>query len=82
MEKFTSIFSVVFTMVLFPSCAQKTTLNEYKANFAAEFKSDLKENKVTHAAYAVFNMDSILFQDNYTANQSAVNSDSPFLEKQ
>lgn len=79
MKKFIVIFSILFTIVLFPSCAQKTTLNEYKASFATDFKSDLKESNVTNASYAVFNKDSLLFQDNYTANQSLVNADSPFL---
>jgi CubicO group peptidase (beta-lactamase class C family) len=79
MKKFYQYLSVIFILNFTPSCAQNQDFQSYQSDFGNLFKNELKDINVFHASYAVFNTDSVIFQDNFSANDVKVDGDSPFL---
>ena len=74
------IFSVLLAGFFFQACAQQpANFNAYVKEFATGFKTELSENKITNASYAVFTKDSVIFEDSFSANKSDINANSPFL---
>lgn len=69
-------FLITGTALLMLSCAQpKAGWGEYKSTFATDFKKTLKSDKTVSASYAVFDRDSIIWNDSYGfANKKASES--------
>lgn len=80
MKRIIQLINYAFLLIILPSCAQQpTTFESYKKTFAADFKKDLAEKKVTNASYAVFSKDSLIFQDNFSGSNSEIDANTPFL---
>lgn len=74
-----SVFVVLFVFV-FQACSQdNSSFESFKNKFDSDFKSELKENHVSHASFALINRDSVVFEDNFSAKGDNANRDKPYL---
>jgi CubicO group peptidase (beta-lactamase class C family) len=71
------LLTLIFTIL--QACAQQQTYDDYTTSFEKEFKDELYTNNVSHAVYAVFTNDSIIFQGAFSKNGTKVDGNSPFL---
>lgn len=70
---------MMFLCLICISCAQQQTFEEYLHTFNADFKEELAGLNVSNASYAVFNKDSVILQDSFSAAGTEISGKSPFL---
>lgn len=79
MEKIFKLLIIFPFFLLIPSCAQPQTFEDYKRDFTDDFKTELGENHVSNAVFAVIDRNNTILSESYSGNSSDTDANTPFL---
>jgi len=79
MEKIFKLLIIFPFFLLIPSCAQPQTFEDYKHDFTDDFKTELGENHVSNAVFAVIDRNNTILSESYSGNSSDTDANTPFL---
>lgn len=74
-----NILFILFVFVLQACSQDNQSFDSFKNKFDADFKSELKDNHVSHASFAFINRDSVVYEGRFSLNGDTADSNKPYL---